>query len=60
MSAQALRLQEAIRYFNTGASNGVPVQVHQKGKMAKRNVNGRKPAMVRPSDDIDEASFGKF
>ena len=60
MSAQALRLQEAIRYFNTGNSGGTQVQVHQVGKSARRIPNGRKPALVHAKGDIDEASFGKF
>ena len=59
MSVQALRLQEAIRYFNTGAAS-VQVQVHQVGKAARRIPNGRKPALAHAKGDIDEASFGKF
>jgi hypothetical protein len=60
MSAQALRLQEAIRFFNTGAENGVQVQVRQVGKTARRTTNGKKPALAHAKGDIDEASFGKF
>ena len=60
MSAHALRLQEAIRYFNTGAANGSQVQAHQIGKAARRIPNGRKPASARPTVEVEEASFGKF
>jgi methyl-accepting chemotaxis protein len=60
MSAQALRLQEAIRYFNTGHANGALVQIHQKGKTARRGTNGRRPVLVHASNEIDEDSFGKF
>jgi methyl-accepting chemotaxis protein len=60
MSAQAIRLQQAIGYFKTGAANGQGRAIRQVGKGARRGVNGRKPAPVRAAEDVDEESFARF
>jgi len=60
MSAQAQRLQETIRYFNTGTSSGTLVKANQVGRSARRSATGKRPNAVHAAAGIDETSFGKF
>jgi len=61
MSAQALKLQETIRYFNTGveSSSARPLPVRTKS-LARHGTNGRKTPLAAASAGFDDASFTRF
>jgi len=60
MSSQALRLQEAIRYFRTGEPETKAPSVHR-AKSARRPLqNGRKSSPPVAGYDVDESSFTRF
>jgi methyl-accepting chemotaxis protein len=62
MSAQALRLQETIRYFNTGVESSTTARkapVRAKSP-AQLGTNGRKTSHSVASADPDDSSFTRF
>ena len=61
MSAQALRLQETIRYFNTGVDSSSARKVSVRAKSpARPGANRRKTPLAVASADFDESSFARF
>jgi methyl-accepting chemotaxis protein len=64
LSAQAIRLQETIRYFQIGKEQGHEETEFRNPKSSRRpgSANRMAPRAVRAvaHGDIDDASFGKF
>ena len=60
MSAQALTLQEVVRYFNTGEIASSVTVKSKGGKRPPAQVARARKPVAMPADEIDEASFGKF